>query len=242
MWNVPYQADYSYRDYLNEIIEVGGSEILSWDFYPFRENDVTWTDDWFSDLNDIRSVALEQGVPYWGWLQSYREPGVRLPSESDLRMQAYSMLTAGFTGVMYYRFHAGSHPEALMEPDRVTPSALYAPAAKMNAEIANLGLSLRFLESTDIRFVAGRYLQNGNMVKNSTPQGLENWRYGAGNNTHILNVKAADGIEGTEKNGMIGFFKDDQGHNYFMLTNLYHGAAMSADQAALSFEIQFDRQ
>jgi hypothetical protein len=46
--------------------------------------------------------------------------------------------------------------------------------------------------------------------------------------------------DGSVKDGVIGFFKDDTGRQYFMLTNMYRGPSLSASAAGLSFTITFD--
>ena len=52
-------------------------------------------------------------------------------------------------------------------------SSLYQPAADANLEVAHLGRSLRYLESTDWRFLSGGV--------SGTPQLLQNWHPVAGN-------------------------------------------------------------
>src|SRR5439155_23440413 len=44
---------------------------------------------------------------------------------------------------------------------------------------------------------------------------------------------------GSGKDGLIGFFQDDAGQSYFMLTNLFEGQNSSASSTALSFKISF---
>jgi len=119
---------------------------------------------------------------------------------------------------------------------------MYPHAAAVNAEVLRLGESLRFLESTDVRFIPGEheisFLGRTWTVENSTPSGLSDWSAGAGGDPHILNVTTS-GDEASE-NGLIGFFTDDADNHFFMLVNLDHGMGESSASTSLQFNIEFD--
>ena len=104
--------------------------------------------------------------------------------------------------------------------------------ARLNIEVANLGESLRFLESTAVRYVP----QGGNEV----PGGVAAWKPGDGGDTIIKAIT----IEGDEpapgKDLLIGFFKDDDGQDYFMLTNLWHGKGASSAERAVTVTLTLD--
>ncbi len=81
------------------------------------------------------------------------------------------------------------------------PTALYHQAAAADLEYAKLGQSLRFLKSTDVRFLAGRHTVFGSITaENSTPDGLSKWSAGAGGNSHITSLSVSSGQLGSEKN------------------------------------------
>jgi hypothetical protein len=164
---------------------------------------------------------------------------MRYPSESDNRFNIFTHLTAGYTGLLYWTYdHYYSTGSGLIDSNG-NPTALYHSAAQAHAEVVNLGESLRFLTSTDVRFIRGKQsVAGGGSVFNSVPLGLTNWSAGAGGDTHILSLSvdlASPANLGPEKNGLIGFFTDDDDDRYFMLTNLNHGAGLSADAATLPF-------
>ncbi len=120
--------------------------------------------------------------------------------------------------------------EALLDTSG-NPSPLYEPAKQANSEILNLGQTLRFLESTDIRFVQGQ-------PSNPIPGGLTPWSIGAGGDTHIQNIQVVE--QGEYKDGLIGFFTDDTGQEYFMLVNLYQDLNLNYSATALNFNVTFD--
>ncbi len=201
------------------------------DRYPFLANGTTDRDGWINNLMTVRNKAMANNRPYWGWLQSSLAVGSRIPSASDTRFNAWTLLTAGHTGLNYYTYdNTGWFLDA-----NGAPTTFYQNAAAANAEIAVVGQSLRMLTSTAVRFVPG--------TTSSTPPGLSNWTAGAGGDPHLINVAVDTSLpqnRGADKDGLIGFFTDDAGQQYFMLSNLYHGSTLSAAGASLPFRLTFD--
>ena len=154
---------------------------------------------------------------------------VRLPSESDYRMNVFSVLTYGFKGIADF-LYCGAHKRDILMPDGM-PSPLYAPAAKVHAEVRRIGRSLRFLTSTHIAFLPGS-------KESACAAFLKNWAPGAGGDGKIRSLRVVNGSK--HRTGLIGYFKDDAGQRYFMLTNLYQHAHRSADETAVTFRITFD--
>ena len=116
--------------YIDEFAAIVDPDVLMTDIYPFGPPDGTFLG-YFRLLNVIRHTALEQGMPYWVYIQSFESTGSwrrRLPSESDLRFQIFAPLTYGFTGIVYYTYDvaieremppvAGPHDEPFMIIDR----------------------------------------------------------------------------------------------------------------------------
>ncbi|MHB9071680.1 MAG: LamG-like jellyroll fold domain-containing protein [Sedimentisphaerales bacterium] len=197
----------------------------------------------WADLEVCRRKALQYDLPLFYYVQSFADhysesnstPVRYLPSESQLRSELFTDLAFGVKGFVYFVFDkANGGPildAALYDSSTSTPSALYAPAATANSEVLKIGNSLRFLESTDVRFVKGQ-------PANPTPSALTNWSTGAGGDTHIQNIQVVE--QGTGKDGIIGFFTDDADQKYFMLTNLYQGQTLNAAAATLHFNVTFD--
>jgi hypothetical protein len=222
---------YSYVDYLNDLIDIAGSHIVLSNTYPFYDNGTTDMNRWFDHVTTLRSVGLSRNVPYWMWVQSSSFPGQRLPSESDLRMSMFSAMSAGFTGILFYRYHAAGNYSGFLESDRTTPSSLYVPAGIAVNEGKILGESLRYLTSTNLYFVPGGV--------STTPTGLDDWAPGAGDAIGIEHITIA-GPAAAGKDGLVGFFEDDLGDHYFMLVNLNHGAGLTSAFTSVDFTIEFD--
>lgn len=224
----------TYVQYLNDILTICDSDVLLSNCYPFYSDGTTDTNRWFRHLTVIREVAQTRGVPYWLWMQTMEYSGVRLPSESDARMSMFSLLSAGYTGILCYRYHGTTTERALLETDRITPSPLFAPVADAADEVIKLGQCLRFLESADIRFIPGTTQGS----PHSPPTGLTNWVASAGYDSHITNITVND--DGDGKDGLVGFFTYGNSDVYFMLTNIYHAADTSSADTSLDLTVQFD--
>ncbi len=224
----PSRKDYSYSDYFTDFAAIVQPDILMVDIYPFSEGKGSVSDVYWINLAVVRKTGLQDKKPYWTFVQSYQTTNRRHSSESDLRMQVYSSLTYGFTGIAYFTYDV-AFDRGLLEPDG-TPNALYGHAALLNQEVLTLGDTLRMLTSTDVRFIAG--------AAKAPPTGTPLWSKGAGHDPYILAIEA-EKTEADRQVGLIGYFKDKANRSYFMLTNLWHEADLSADQAAQTFRIQF---
>ena len=235
---------YTYQSYVDDFVSIIKPDVMVYDYYPFR-TDGTTDAKYIENMMIIRNKALAEGLPYWAWMQSWGISNSRYPSESDNRYNVYTHLTAGYTGLIYwtYDYYGGTGDGLIGQNGNPTP--LYYQAAATNAEAITLGKTLRYLTSTDVRFVAGRH-QNGIFTTpNATPLGLTAWSTQAGGDPHMtgasVNWNVTGGI-GEEKNGLLGFFTDDSGQNYFMLTNLNHGMNQLAANTAMTFTLSFDNQ
>ena len=148
-----------YPAYLEQIVQNMHPDVLMYDHYPFVENFMR--DDYFQNMMFVRNKALEHNMPYWAFMQSSALAAYRLPSKSDARMQAFSHLTAGFTGLAYFTFdNEPSFEYASILDSAGNPTSLYPIVADLNKEAGNLGKALRFMTSTDVKYIAGRHLEN----------------------------------------------------------------------------------
>lgn len=236
--------------YLDEFAAMVEPDVLMTDIYPLAYPDGT-SDDYFKLLAALRRTALAHGMPYWLFIQSFETHGSwdrRLPSESDLRFQLFVPLTYGYTGLAYFTYDI-AFERGLIEADG-KPNALYHAASKVNPEVACLGRVLRFLHSTDVRYVQGTHKDGAAVVPNPLPRDTKVWTTGAGGDSHILDVAVDSSDERPadpallelrqNKDGLLGFFRDDEGRQLFMLTNMWHGAAASATERSLEFTIKLD--
>lgn len=222
-----------YPAYLEQIVQNMHPDVLMYDHYPFVEN--LMRHDFFQNMMFVRNKALEHNMPYWAFMQSSALAAYRLPSKSDARMQAFSHVAAGFTGLAYFTFdNEPSFEYASILDSAGNPTGLYPIIADLNKELGNLGKTLRFMTSTDVKFIAGR---NAQFVKNPVPLGMTDWTAAGDPDDHILNITIAQ--VGTDLDGLIGFFRDDNGDKAFMVVNENHGPSVAAN-AQFTMNIRFD--
>ena len=225
---------YSYEQYLRDFAVIMDPDVIMYDAYIFREGGGTANP--FPTMSIARKVALAVAKPYWSFVQSHSDErrGYRMPSESDLRMQVFAHLTSGYTGIAYFTYEDQQGP-AMVSNATLERRPIYYQVARLNQEVRNVGQTLRFLKSTDVRYVPGR----GNPV----PAGATAWQPGAGGDPTIKSVVIEDpNAEPAEwRDVLIGFFRDDRDRDYFMLANLWHGGGASAAQRALTVTLTLDQ-
>ncbi len=229
---------YGYSDYLNDIMTIIRPDVLAYDLYPLGIGGGPGQSGFFYlNMMAVREVAQTHEVPYWSFVQSYEKldtPDRRLPSDSDLRFMMFSHLAAGYTGFHYFGYDPGW--PGLVDHSG-NPTSAHVVAGPVNAEVALVGHAMRALESTDVRYITN--------TGNTTPSGISNWSIGAGGDPFINHLAVdtnpiyGDSF-GAYKDGMIGFFTDDNGERFFMVTNVYHDEDLTAEEALLHFEIRFD--
>ena len=214
---------YTYEQYQSDFVKIMNVDVLCYDVYPFMK---TQTANLFPIMADTRKVGLANGVPYWTIVTGGVIKDNRMPSESDVRMQVFAHLTYGFTGITYFTYWT-----MVDEGRRRLP--IYYAAARANMEVRNIGQALRFLTSTDVRVVVGA----GSKLR----KGAVAWAPGAGGERRIQRVTIDDPAPGDYKDVLLGFFRDDSGRRYLMVTNLWHGPGASAADRKMAVTLHLDR-
>ncbi len=229
------EGGYSYEQYLRDFATIMKPDVIMYDAYIFRQSGET--SNLFPTMMTGRKVAQERGVPCWSFVQSYADKlasrNSRTPSESDVRMQVFMHLTSGYTGIAYFTYEDQQGPAMVSNADRQL-RPLYYHVARLNQEVLNVGQALRFLESTAVRYVPG----SGNRV----PEGVTAWQPGDGGVKQIKAITIEDAEPDDWKDVLVGFFTDDRGRRYFMLTNLWHDMDASSAQRALTVTLTLDRK
>ena len=244
----PPRYDYDYYDYVNDYIQIVRPDVMMFDIYAFQKKGGV-ANVYFLNLQIVREASLKSHLPYWIFVQSYasERENRRLPSESDNRLQLFAPLTFGYTGIAYFVYD-GAFPTAdsqgLLQSGEKTP--LFDPAAKAHREVLNIGGPIRFLTSTQVRFLKA-------IPSSPVPQGLRSWDKSTDREPLFRDITIdvpvtlpSDAIDQATYyadapylGGLIGYFHDDNGQRYFMLTNTWHGGSATAEQRELTFHIQF---
>ncbi|SHF75021.1 Beta-galactosidase [Mariniphaga anaerophila] len=97
----------SYNEYINNWLMTVPSKHISYDSYPLLSTGEI-IDDYFYNLDIIRSKSRFRKIPFWTFIQTLSiagTPGVpdkREPSEADIRWQVWSNLAFGAKGIQYF--------------------------------------------------------------------------------------------------------------------------------------------
>lgn len=209
--------NFDLQDYAEELITYYGenmdADIISYDKYS-QDSDA------YAALETFRNAGLKYDKPYWRYIKSfYFDDGSHSSlEESDLRWDAFSGLVYGYTGHTWFTYNTGYHHQidpALFtsEEDFYAPTTeLWSITAQINKEMQNLGRAITQLTSTDVRYIP--------KFKLLQPEKTSNWSYGAGGDTHIVDIKPEN--EYALLDISAGFFHDDAGEKYVMLQNVSH--------------------
>ena len=108
-------------------------------------------------------------------------------------------------------------------------------------EVSNVGQAIRFLDSTGVAFVMGTHEQDGQVIGNPAPPmptgGPWVWPTANSRPAELLDVEILN--TGKGRDALLGFFKQDNGDTYFMVTNLWHGMGRSAADCKLNVRLTF---
>ena len=231
-----------YAAHARHFLRVVKPDVMMYDCYPYNSILQTWGKEdrnkWFERATTVRREALAAGVPYWAFLHTIdRSMDKRLLSESNLRIQLFVFLTYGYTGQAYFIYDFGFKGAPALMDAKGKPSHVYRYAAKANPEVLNIGKAIRFLTSTHV-FVAPTGGDGPSFVD---PKILPAWKPWTVENDPLRSVQILE--PGPERQGLIGYFRDDAGGRYFMLTNLWRRPGAKAGSAAntsLTFRVVLD--
>ena len=184
----------SYDDHIEQYLDFVKPELLSYDHYHFFN---TYDGSgYFSNLGIIRKWALNYDIPFCNIIQAIGTNGTtvdflgwRIPNEAEHRWLVYSSLTYGAKAIVW--FHWDHSWGLTSSPERDT---LYASIQQLNQEMNNLGDILINLESRGVyhsKTTSGEKLPVDGIVKSVSE----------------------------ENDLIIGYFKDKNADDYFMLMN-----------------------
>jgi len=154
-----------YTEYLERYVNEVNPQFISYDNYMVQYSmDLTnekkdgYIDvNYFSDLLDIRKIALKYNLPYWNIISSNQiREYTTIPSLSNMLLQAYTSLAAGFDGISWYKYtqqQQGNKGYSPMDYNkRKTPTWYYLK--EVNRQISILGPFINTLTSTGVYFTS----------------------------------------------------------------------------------------
>jgi hypothetical protein len=91
----------SYDAYVRGFVEKVKPPLISYDNYGFAAGDAGA---FFRNLDAVRKVSLETGVPFWNIILATQHGPYRNLTEGDLRFEAMNTLAYGATGLMWFTY------------------------------------------------------------------------------------------------------------------------------------------
>ena len=177
----PGMGDGYVKDHLRPFVDQCKPPILSYDNYPIGEN-VEFSYGYWANMWDVRSVALENRVPFHTILLTAAHFNYRVPTAADLRLQMFGALAYGARGLAFYKFC--SEPLSVLDaPDLGNfrgpldefgeKTQVWHDLRNVNRQVLNLAPALLKLRSDDVYHVGEIPERNHGINENSLVKGLE---------------------------------------------------------------------
>lgn len=96
-----------YRDYLEKYFTAAHSDVVSFDYYPYRQNssgDGKMYAGAIKNMCEIARTAAANNLPAWGFVQSGEWSGTRTPKLGELRFLTHFHLLFGLKGYSYFLY------------------------------------------------------------------------------------------------------------------------------------------
>jgi hypothetical protein len=148
----------SYTEYLARYLAVVKPQFLSYDNYAVQYSidlvDRARAGQYFTNLVQVRRVALKHGLPFWNALSSNQiRPYTTVPSPANLALQAYTTLAAGARGLTWFTYYAGRYSYAPI--DRAGKRTVtWSYVEMVNEQVQGLKPILARVRSTGVYFSA----------------------------------------------------------------------------------------
>ena len=106
-WWTPEEAEATNQNYdrhIESFMEIVGTKMLSFDFYPFRWEKMLSDFRYFEQLSICKRIADRYGVPLWNFIQltSWNKDVVRNTTYSEILWQVTTAVAYGVTGIQYF--------------------------------------------------------------------------------------------------------------------------------------------
>lgn len=163
----------TYEEHLERFVREVKPDVISYDNYMVQYSldlkDSKKAALYYTNLLDIRRVALKHDIPFWNIVSSNQiRPSSTIPSPANFLFQAYTTLAAGGRGISWYTYYAGGYkyaPVDSMENKTLTWRYLQ----EVNRQLKVLGPVMNRLKPMGVYFtspppVAGLPILIGELV------------------------------------------------------------------------------
>lgn len=154
-----------YKTYVSKFAETVNLPMLSYDFYPFREEYGKYDTNYFKQLFICKGYADKKGVPLWCFIQvtSWQRDSIRRVGYTEISWQVCLSLACGAKGIQYFTYITpiDAHSEyfdTAMTDREMEKTDRYYHVQKINRHIKNIA---GFLGSATLCGVLG----NGSIME-----------------------------------------------------------------------------
>ncbi len=176
---------------------------LSWDNYSLINGEML--DRFYTNMEIIRRLALEAGIPFWNCILGNTTFFFMEPSDATLHLQVYSTLAYGGRGIQYFTYitpEVGNYRLGALDPfGHRTPT--WDMLRRVNLEIHALAPWLDRLSSTGV-------YHSDPVPEGSQPMSGSHW---------VEQVNASTADKSVAARYLVGEFKGEDGRPYLMLVN-----------------------
>ena len=219
-----------------------GVDVYIAQMYPFGDDNAPMDHDDYAALDDLIEVCKTKSVTLWMWNQSASWAAtVRQPSESDFRAQRFVELAYGVKGISDFSYDIASGESGMagyedtsyvnslldyLVPGTDVRNPLYFYAFEANREVARIGASM-----VKLSHVRTYHVDDG-------PPAVHAFSETA---TDGLTTGKLTGISGdVSSKVLVGFFRDSNNDEYFLVVNKHHGGGLDADSTTQVVTLTFN--
>jgi hypothetical protein len=134
----------SYAAYLEAFVKHCRPQALSYDNYFLTREDPAEHNLFWSNLQEVTVFARRHGLPFWNIVSSVGSYSYRVPTDADLKLQAFGSLAYGAGGIAYFTYFAPAHGNYRLSPvdqfNNETPTWYHLQ--NLNLQIQNLAPTL----------------------------------------------------------------------------------------------------
>jgi len=134
----------SYAEYLESFVKLCHPRALSYDNYFLTREDPKEHDLFWSNLQEVTLCARRHAIPFWNIVSSVGSYSYRVPTDADLKLQAFGSLAYGAGGIAYFTYFAPAHGNYRLSPvdqfNNETPTWYHLQ--NLNLQIQNLASTL----------------------------------------------------------------------------------------------------
>jgi hypothetical protein len=106
----------SYPEYLEAFVRECKPQALSYDNYFLTRKSPADHALFWRNLQEVATCARRHSIPFWNIVSSVGSYSYRVPTDADLRLQAFASLAYGAGGIAYFTYFAPPHGNYRLSP------------------------------------------------------------------------------------------------------------------------------